>query len=187
MERVVWKPGNMVYPAPAALVSCAGLDGKTNFMTAAWTGNVSSDPVYAFVSIRPERYSYNMIKESGEFVINLTTKAIADKTDTAGVKSGRDIDKWKELKLTPGKASKLNAPIILESPVNVECKVEQIINLGVHDMFLGKVVAVDVDPKYIDKDGRFDLASSGLLVYAHGQYYGLGEHIGKFGYSVRKH
>ncbi len=181
-----WKPGNMLYPVPAVMVSCRDKDGNTNFFTAAWTGTVCSDPAMVYISVRPSRYSYKMIEETGEFVINLTTDSLAHATDLAGVKSGRDVDKWKECKLTKGKALKVKAPIIKESPVNIECKVTQIIKLGSHDMFLAEVLAVDVDEKYVDKKGSLNLKAAGLMAYSHGRYYSLGKQIGKFGFSVKK-
>jgi flavin reductase (DIM6/NTAB) family NADH-FMN oxidoreductase RutF len=182
----IWKPGNMLYPVPAVMVSCRDKDGNTNFFTAAWTGTVCSDPAMVYISVRPSRYSYKMIEETGEFVINLTTDSLAHATDLAGVKSGRDVDKWKECKLTKGEASKVKAPIIKESPVNIECKVTQIIKLGSHDMFLAEVLAVDVDEKYVDKKGSLNLKAAGLMAYSHGRYYSLGKQIGKFGFSVKK-
>lgn len=186
MSKQQWKPGNMVYPLPAVMVSCGDKNGKINVMTAAWTGTICSDPAMVYVSIRKSRYSHAMIKETGEYVINLTTEELAWATDFAGVKSGRDMDKFKELNLTPVKGTLEYAPMIDESPVCIECKVEGIQELGSHDMFIGRVVAVYADEKYMDENGKFDLEKAKPLIYSHGQYYGTGRHIGKFGYSVQK-
>lgn len=186
MERQVWKPGNMVYPVPAVMVSTADQDGKANIITVAWTGTICSDPAMLYISVRPERYSYHMIKETGEFVVNLTTKKLARAADYCGVRSGRDVDKWKEMGLTPGKAQKVSAPLILESPVNIECKVTEVKELGSHHMFLAQVLAVDVDGAYLDEKGKFKLNQTGLLAYSHGEYLELGKGIGTFGYSVKK-
>lgn len=186
MSKQQWKPGNMVYPLPAVMVSCGDKSGKYNIMTAAWTGTVCSDPAMVYVSIRKSRYSHQIIAETKEYVINLTTEALARATDYAGVKSGRDTDKFKDLHLTPVKGTLTYAPMIDESPVCIECRVESVMELGSHDMFLARVVAVHADDAYMDDSGRFDLASAKPLVYSHGQYYGVGRHIGKFGYSVEK-
>ena len=176
----------MVYPAPAAMVSVADKEGNTDIITAAWTGNICSAPAMAYVSVRPERFSYHMIEETQCFVINLTTKALARATDYCGVRSGRDVDKWKETGLTLEPAEHVAAPMIKESPVNIECQVVNHLDLGTHTMFIGKVLAVHVDEAYMDKTGRFDLASTGLMAYAHGEYLELGKRIGTFGYSVKK-
>lgn len=182
-----WKPGNMLYPLPAVMVSCARPDEKPNIITVAWTGTICSDPVMASISVRKERYSYDIIKESGEFVINLTTEALCRATDYCGVRSGRDHDKFAEMKLTPMPASKLeHAPIIAESPVNIECRLREIVPLGSHDMFIADVVAVDVSEEYMDENGKFELNGTGLMVYSHGEYFGLGDKLGKFGWSVKK-
>lgn len=185
-EKEFWKPGNMLYPIPAVMVSCGNMDEKPNIITVAWAGTVCSSPAMVSVSIRKERYSYDLIKNSGEFVINLVNKDLVKIADYCGVKSGRDLDKFKEMKLTPMKAKEVSAPLIAESPVNIECVVKDILPLGSHDMFLAEVVSVAVDKKYMDKDGRFHLNKSGLIVYSHGEYYGLGELLGRFGYSVKK-
>lgn len=185
-KKIKWKPGNMVYPVPAVMVTAADKDGKSNIITIAWTGTVCTNPPMAYISVRPERYSYNMIKESGEFVINLTTKDLAYATDYCGVKSGRDIDKWKETGLTPRAASVVKAPLIAESPVNIECKVTEIKELGSHHMILAEVVAVSVDEAYLDEKGKFELHKASPIVYSHGEYYGLSEILGTFGYSVKK-
>ena len=186
MGKQVWKPGNMLYPVPAVMVSTADKAGNSNIITVAWTGTICSDPAMLYISVRPERYSYHMIKETGEFVVNLTTKALLKATDYCGVRSGRDVDKWKEMGLTPMKAENVNVPLIGESPVSIECKVTEIKELGSHHMFLAKVVAVDVDDSFLDKKGKFCLNDTGLITYSHGQYIELGKTLGTFGYSVKK-
>lgn len=186
MAKEIWKPGNMVYPIPAVLVTVADNEGNDNVLTIAWTGTICSDPAMAYVSIRPSRHSYKMIMDTKEFVINLTTKDLAFATDFCGVKSGKDIDKFREMGLTKESAKYVKAPLIKESPVNIECKVVDIKQCGTHDMFIGEVLAVHADKEYMDETGRFDLAKAEPLVYSHGQYYTVGEHIGKFGYSVKK-
>lgn len=186
MAKQKWKAGNMVYPLPAVLVSCADKDKNINLMTAAWTGTICSDPPMVYVSIRKERYSHHMIKETGEYVINLTTEALAWATDFCGVRSGRDMDKFKEMNLTPEHGELEYAPMVKESPVSIECRVTNVVELGSHDMFMAKVVAVHVDEKYIDDKGTFHLEQANPLVYSHGQYYGVGKHMGGFGYAVRK-
>ena len=184
--KKVWRPGNMLYPVPAVMVSCGRPGEKPNIITVAWTGTVCSDPVMVSVSIRKERYSYGIIMDTGEFVINLTTEKLCRATDFCGVKSGRDVDKFSEMKLTPAKASVVTCPVIAESPVNLECRVTQTLDLGSHTMFLAEVVAVDVSSRYIDEKDRLDLNSTGLMTYSHGEYFGLGRKIGSFGYSVKK-
>ena len=187
MGKLTWRPGNMLYPLPAVMVSTGDREGNTNIITVAWTGTVCSDPAMLYISVRKERFSHHMLKESGEFVVNLTTKELADATDYCGVKSGRDVDKWKEMSLTRGKANELScAPIIEECPVNIECCVTEVKELGSHDMFLAEVVSVQVSEEYMDEKGKFDLNSTGLMAYSHGTYMELGEPIGTFGYSVRK-
>ncbi|MBR5227790.1 MAG: flavin reductase family protein [Clostridia bacterium] len=185
MGKITWKPGTMEYPLPAVLVSC-GDEAKANVLTIAWTGIICTDPAMTYVSIRKERYSYDIIKEKKEFVINLTTKDLAYATDKAGVKSGKDVDKFALLNLTREKASIVSCPMIKESPVSIECKVEEVKELGSHDMFIAKIVAVNVDEKYLDKTGKFDLEKCNLIAYSHGNYYTLGENLGKFGFSVKK-
>lgn len=185
-KKQVWKPGNMLYPLPAVMISCQRPDEKPNIITVAWAGTICSDPAMVSISVRPERYSYDIIKETSEFVINLTTRDLTYATDFCGVKSGRDIDKFKEMKLTPSKSSKVSCPGIAESPVNIECKVKQIIPLGTHDMFIAEVVAVQISEKYMDENNKFNLNSTGLMTYSHGEYFSLGEKLGKFGYSVAK-
>ena len=186
MGKYAFKPGNMIYPVPAVLVSAADREGNTNIFTAAWTGTICTNPPMAYISVRPERYSYHMIRETGEFVINLTTKELARAADYCGVRSGRDVDKWKEMKLTPVKGREVSVPLIGESPVNIECRVTEVKELGSHHMFLAQVVAVSVDEAYMDENGRFDLNASGLIAYSHGQYRELGEDLGGFGFSVQK-
>lgn len=187
MGKQIWKPGNMVYPLPAVMVSAADREGNDNIITVAWTGTVCTNPAMLYISVRPERYSYHMLRESGEFVVNLTTEKLAKATDWCGVRSGRDFDKWKEMHLTRGKAEKLTyAPIIQESPVNIECKVTEVQELGSHHMFLAKVEAVQVDESYMNETGKFELNDTQLLAYSHGEYYTLGKKLGTFGYSVRK-
>lgn len=177
----------MLYPLPAVMVSAGDKSGRTNILTVAWTGTICTNPAMVYISVRPERYSYNMIRESGEFVINLTTENLAKATDYCGVRSGRDVDKWKEAKLTPGKAETLKyAPIIEECPVSIECKVVEVKELGSHHMFLAEVSAVQVDDAYMNEQNKFELNNTGLLAYSHGEYLGLGKKIGTFGYSVRK-
>ena len=185
MAKITWKPGTMEYPLPPVMVSCGTME-KPNIMTAAWTGIVSSDPVMTYVSIRPSRYSHELIKESGEFVINLTNLPLVTAADYCGVKSGRDVNKFKEMKLTPAKCSEVSAPQIEESPVSLECKVKSITNYGTHDMFMAEVVAVNVDDKYIDENGKLWLEKSGLIAYVHNYYYTLGRNVGFFGFSVCK-
>ena len=182
----IWKPGNMVYPVPAVMVSCADKKGNSNILTVAWTGTICSDPAMAYISVRPERYSHHMIEESGEFVINLTTDKLAKETDMVGVRSGKDCDKWKLLGLTKGEAVNVSAPVIKECPVNIECRVKQVLKLGSHDMFIADVLSVDVDEQYIDKNGSLNLKKAGLIAYSHGRYYELGKEIGRFGFSVKK-
>ncbi len=186
MSRQNWKPGNMLYPLPVVMVSSRRQGEKPNIITLAWAGTICSDPAMVSISVRKERYSHSILKETKEFVINLVTKDLTFATDYCGVKSGRDIDKFKECNLTPLRSEKINAPGIAESPVCIECKVKDIIELGSHDMFIAEVVNISVDEKYMDKTGRFDLRKADLTAYSHGEYFGLGEYIGKFGYSVKK-
>lgn len=187
MAKEIWKAGNMLYPLPAAMVSVADKNGNQNIVTIAWTGTICSNPPMLYISVRPERHSHKMIKETMEFVVNLTTKDLAYATDWCGVRSGRDYDKWKEMNLTPEKAENLTyAPIIKESPVNIECKVTEIKELGSHDMFIAEVVAVHVDTDYVDESGKLELEKTGLMAYSHGTYLELGDKIGTFGYSVKK-
>lgn len=185
-QKESFKPGNMLYPLPAVMVSCQREEEKPNIITVAWAGTICTNPPMLSISVRPERYSYDIIKQSGEFVVNLTTKKLARATDYCGVKSGKDVDKFKETRLTPMESRQIHAPGILESPVNIECKVREILELGSHHMFLADVVAVQVDAQLLDESGKFLLNQAGLLTYSHGQYFGLGEQLGSFGYSVKK-
>ena len=186
MAKIQWKPGNMIYPLPAVMVSCADKDGNSNIITVAWTGTVCTNPPMAYISVRPERHSYQMIRETGEFVINLPTKDLAFATDFCGVRSGRDVDKFAEMKLTKEKASHVQAPMIGESPVNIECRVTEVKELGSHHMFLAEVVAVHVDDAYMNENQKFELGKAEPIIYSHGEYYGPGELLGTFGYSVKK-
>lgn len=185
MGKVIWKPGTLVYPVPAVMISCGDKVDNYNILTIAWTGTINSDPAMTYISIRPERHSYEIIKRTGEFVINLTTQQLARATDYCGVTSGRDVNKFKKMNLTAVKASIVNAPLIAESPVNIECKVRQIIALGTHDMFMADVVSINVDEKYIDSKGKFWLEDSEPICYCHGQYYGLTKSLGHFGFSIK--
>lgn len=185
-KKQTWKAGNMLYPVPAVMVSCKRTDEKPNIITVAWAGTICSDPAMVSISVRKERYSYDIIKETGEFVINLTTRELAKATDYCGVKSGRDVDKFKQMHLTPAASVKISAPAIAESPINIECRVKQVIELGSHDMFLAEVMAVNVDESLLDEKGTLHLSDADLLAYSHGRYYELGDCIGKFGYSVQK-
>ena len=186
MAKRIWKPGNMLYPLPAVLVSVSDGEGHDNLVTVAWTGTVCTNPPMVYISLRPSRYSWQMIKKTGEFVINLTTEALAKATDWCGVKSGRDVDKWKETGLTKGGPSAVSVPVVAESPVNIECRVTQVLELGSHHMFLAQVEAVQVSSEYLDDKGKFHLNRCEPLVYSHGDYYGLGKWRGNFGYSVKK-
>ena len=186
MAKISFKPGNMLYPLPAVLVTVTDKAGNDNVLTIGWTGTICSDPAMVSISVRPERHSYHMIKETGEFVINLTTGKLAFATDYCGVKSGRDVDKFKEMHLTKLPAQKVGAPLIGESPVNIECRVTQTIELGTHVMFLATVEAVTVDDAYMDEKNTFHLRKAAPIVYSHGEYYTLDKMIGKFGYRVRK-
>ncbi len=187
IKKIHWKPGTMVSPVPAAMVSCGNSPEKYNIITIAWTGTTNTTPPMAYVSIRKSRHSHQLISESGEFVINLTNKELAYATDWCGVKSGRDFDKFKEMKLTAVKGEKVSAPIIAEAPINIECKVTQIISLGSHDMFLAEVVHVQASEEFFDiETEKFDFHKSRPIVYSHGSYYEVGKFIGKFGYSVMK-
>ena len=187
MAKQTWKPGNMVYPLPAVMVSAGNSNGETNIITIAWTGTICTNPAMLYISVRPERHSYQMIKKSGEFEVNLTTEALVKATDYCGVRSGRDVDKWKETGLTKGKANELQyAPIIEECPVNIECKVTEIKELGSHHMFLAEVVSVQVSEEYLDEKGKFCLNETGLMAYSHGEYLTLGDTLGTFGYSIKK-
>jgi flavin reductase (DIM6/NTAB) family NADH-FMN oxidoreductase RutF len=187
MGKIIWKPGTMIYPLPAIMVSCGAVPEEYNIITISWTGTICTDPAMCYISVRPERHSYNIIKKRGEYVINLTTKSLAFAADWCGVKSGIKYNKFIEMGLTPVPASKIEAPMINESPVNIECVVKEIIELGSHHMFISEVVAVNADEKYIDrKTGLFRLNDAVPLCYSHGKYYETGNLIGRFGFSVEK-
>ncbi len=186
MPKQNWKPGTVLYPVPVVMVSCGSMDGEKNIITVAWTGTINSDPAMTYISLRPSRHSYDIIKQSKEFVINLVTKKLTYACDYCGVKSGKEIDKFKEMHLTAVKGAKVSAPIIYESPINIECHVKDIIPLGTHDMFLGEVVNVSVSDTYLDKNGKFHFNKTNPICYSHGCYYALGEKLGSFGYSVKK-
>ena len=186
MGKEEWRPGNMLYPLPAVMVSCGRENEKPNIITVAWAGTVCSSPAMVSISVRKERYSHDIIRDTGEFVINLVNRKLLRATDWCGVKSGRDVDKFKEMHLTVQESRKIKAPGILESPVNIECKVRQVLELGSHDMFVAEVMSVTVDDAYMDKNGRFDLNAADLIAYSHGEYFTLGEKVGKFGYSVAR-
>ncbi len=187
MAKQTWRAGNMLYPLPAVMVSCANEAGESDIVTVAWTGTVCTNPPMLYISLRPERFSYHIIRESGEFVVNLTTRDLQRACDWCGARSGRDFDKWTECELTAASAAKLGlAPVIEQSPVNIECRVVEVKELGSHHMFLAAVEAVQVDEELLDARGRLDLRAAGLTAYSHGEYFDLGESLGTFGYSVRK-
>lgn len=185
MSKVMWKPGTFLYPIPAVMVSCGTME-KSNIITVAWTGILNTNPAMVYISVRPSRYSYNLIKNQGEFVINLTTKDLVKITDWCGVKTGAKVDKFKEMNLHKEKANFVKCPMIKESPVSVECKVREIKELGSHTMFIADVLAINSDDKYIDDNGAFDISKCNLISYANGGYYSMGKKLGKFGFSVQK-
>lgn len=185
MSKLTWKPGTMLYPVPAVMVSCRNKE-KDNIITIAWVGTICTNPPMVSISVRPSRYSYEMIKESGEFVINLPGANMAYATDFSGVKSGKDIDKFKHLNLTKIEGTKVNCPMIDECPVNIECKVQNIVPLGSHHMFIAEVLAVNVDEKLLDENDKLNLDKANLLCYSHGEYSTVSKPIGKFGFSVKK-
>lgn len=185
MSKVTWKSGTFIYPLPAVMVSCGTME-ESNIITVAWTGIINTDPAMCYISVRPTRHSYEMIKKTGEFVINLTTKDLAYATDWCGVKTGAKIDKFKEMKLTKEKANFVNCPMIKESPVSVECKVKEIKELGSHHMFVAEILGINADEKYINENGAFDISKCDLIAYSNGNYYSLGKKIGRFGFSVQK-
>lgn len=186
MAKEKWKAGNMIYPLPAVLVTCRSKSGEDNVFTVAWTGTVCTNPPMAYISVRPSRYSYNMIKETGEFVINLTTEEMAKATDYCGVTSGRDVDKFQRCCLHKEEADEVNVPMLVESPVNIECRVREAHEYGSHTMFVADVICVHADEKYMNESGRFELEKSNPLAYSHGTYFGLTSPKGTFGYSVKK-
>ena len=184
--KQIWRAGTMISPVPAVMVSCGSVEGEKNIITVAWTGTICSEPAMCYISVRKERHSYKMIRESGEFVINLTTKALARATDWCGVRSGKDFDKFSHCGLTVESCPHISAPAIAESPVNIECRVKQVIELGSQDMFIAEVLGVMVDDSLLDpQSGKLDLARAELLGYAHGEYYALGEKLGTFGWTVK--
>ena len=185
MSKVTWKPGTFLYPLPAVMVSCGNME-NSNIITVAWTGIINTDPAMVYISVRPTRYSYKLIKDQGEFVINLTTKELVKDTDWCGVKTVEKVDKFKEMKLHKEKAKYVKCPMIKESPVSVECKVKEIKNLGSHSMFIAEVLAINSEEKYIDEKGAFDISKCNLISYANGGYYSMGKKLGKFGFSVKK-
>ena len=185
-KKQAWKPGNMLYPLPAVLVTVADSKGRDNIITVAWTGTVCTNPPMVYISVRPERHSYHMIEETGEFAINLTTESLLRAVDYCGVKSGRDVDKFKEMHLTRQRASEISAPLLGESPVNIECRVRECKKLGSHHMFLADVLCVHVSEEYMDKTGKFSLEQAKPIAYSHGSYFRLGAALGTFGYSIQK-
>lgn len=185
MSKVMWKPGTFIYPIPAVMVSCGTME-KSNIITVAWTGILNTNPAMVYISVRPERYSYKLIKEQGEFVINLTNKDLTRATDWCGCRTGNKFDKFKEMNLHKEKANFVKCPMIKESPVSIECKVKEIKELGSHHMFIADVLAINADEKFIDEKGAFDISKCDLISYANGGYYAQGKRIGKFGYSVQK-
>ena len=186
-NHVSWKPGTLIYPLPAVLISCGNSPENYNLLTISWVGTICTNPPMCYISVRPERHSYNIIKQTGEFVINLTNEEMAFATDWCGVKSGKDFNKFEEMKLTPIKGEIVSAPIIKESPLCIECRVKEITHLGSHDMFIAEVINVQANTKYIDPEtDTFDLAKAKLIAYSHGHYYKLGQDIGKFGWTVQK-
>ena len=185
MSKVTWKSGTFIYPLPAVMVSCGTME-ESNIITVAWTGIINTDPAMCYISVRPTRHSYEMIKKTGEFVINLTTKDLAYAIDWCGVKTGAKVDKFKEMKLTKEKANFVNCPMIKESPVSVECKVKEIRELGSHHMFVAEILGINADEKYINENGAFDISKCDLIAYSNGNYYSLGKKIGRFGFSVQK-
>ena len=186
MAKEMWKAGNMLYPVPAVLVSCQNKAGESNMLTIAWTGTVCSDPPMLSISVRKNRASHAMLMETGEFVVNLPTEGMVKELDMAGVLSGKNVNKWELLHLHPEKGQFVRAPMIRECPVNMECKVEQVLELGSHDLFLGRILSVHADSGLLDSQGRLELEKAKLLAYSHGQYFSLGKCIGSFGFSVRK-
>jgi len=187
MGKISWKPGTLLYPVPAVLVSCGNEQDGFNIITIAWTGTISSDPPMCYISVRPQRFSYDLIKKSGEYVINLTTRRLAFATDWCGVKSGRDVNKFEAMGLTPAKAQLVGAPLIDESPLNIECRVREVVPLGSHDMFVSEVVAVNAEESLINpRTGAFEFSRAHPICFSHGRYFDLGRMLGTFGYSVRK-
>lgn len=185
MSKIIWKSGTFIYPLPVVMVSCGDME-NSNIITVAWTGIINTDKPMCYISVRPERYSHNIIEKTGEFAINLTTKSLAYATDWCGVKTGAKVDKFKEIHLTKEKGKFVKCPLIKESPVSIECKVKEVKHLGSHDMFVAEILSIDADEQYIDKKGAFDITKCDLITYANGKYFTLGKQVGKFGYSVQK-
>lgn len=185
MSKIIWKPGTFIYPLPVVMVSCGDME-NSNIITVAWTGIINTDKPMCYISVRPERYSHNIIEKTGELAINLTTKSLAYATDWCGVKTGAKVDKFKEMHLTKEKGKFVKCPLIKESPVSIECKVKEVKHLGSHDMFVAEILSIDADEQYIDKKGAFDITKCDLITYANGKYFTLGKQVGKFGYSVQK-
>ena len=185
MDRTIWKPGTFIYPLPVVMVSCGNMK-ESNIITVAWTGIINTNPAMCYISVRPERYSYNLIKESGEFVINLTNRDLVYAVDWCGVKSGKDVNKFEQMHLTKEKAQYVKCPIIKESPVAIECKVKKINELGSHHMFVAEILSIDAKNEFIDLKGAFDISKCNLITYANGKYFSLGKQVGKFGYSVKR-
>lgn len=185
MEKQVWKPGTLLAPVPPVLVSCGTLE-KPNVLTIGWTGIINTIPAMTYISVRPERFSHDLIRASGEFAVNLPTKSLVRAVDFCGVRSGKTVDKFAHCGLTALPAAQISAPIIGESPVSLECRVEQVLSLGSHDMFIAKILCIDVDESVVDQNGKLCLEKAGLLAYAHGTYYELGKALGTFGYTVQK-
>ena len=186
MAKQIWKPSTLLNPVPVVMVTSADAEGKGNIITLAWAGTINSEPPMLSISVRRERYSYGLIKDKGQFAVNLTTEKLAFATDFCGVKSGRDIDKFIAAGLTPEKASVIDVPIIKESPVSLECVVKNTIELGSHDMFIAEIVAINVEDGFLDEKGKLMLDKAGLICYSHGKYWTLGKELGFFGYSVAK-
>lgn len=186
-NKTTWKAGTLIYPLPAAMVSCGDSPANYNIITISWIGTICTQPPMCYISVRPERHSYHLIKQTGEFVINLTNEELAKAADWCGVRSGKDYNKFEEMNLTPQKSDVINAPLIVESPLCISCRVKEIVPLGSHDMFISDVVCVQADKQYLDpKTDKFDLEKAKLIAYSHGHYYRLGEEIGRFGWTVKK-
>ena len=185
MAKIIWKPGTLLAPLPAVLVTCGTME-KANVLTVAWTGIINTHPAMTYISVRPSRHSYNIIKSNGEFVINLTTSAMCRSVDFCGVRSGEKIDKIDICGLHKEKSSKIQAPLIAESPLSLECRVTEIKSLGTHDMFIAEIIAIDIEERFIDSKGKLNLQQAGLLAYSHGEYFSIGRKLGEFGYSVKK-
>jgi len=185
MSKKIWKPGTMLYPIPAVLITC-GNENVRNVFTVAWTGILNTEPAMTYISVRKERYSYNILKDNMEFVINLVPRKLVRALDYCGVRSGAKEDKFKSMNLLTEQAQNVKAPLLKDSPVNIECRVKEIRPMGSHNMFVAEILSVDVDDKYLDLDGKFDMGKCDLVAYSHGQYYALGDKLGKFGFSVKK-